>query len=392
MLRRLVCFSLLALLLYWPAQTEEATALLDGYRHPERETSQALAGYLDLLERRGVDLENQGIRVESLDGGLIYASHHSDRPFNPASVMKMATTLAALDRFGPDHQFDTSFLMNGRIDGQTLIGNLVLSSDGYPEMGTAELSLLAREVIRKGIRRVEGKFIINGPFTIGNLHRQDEVARYVVRTLRRIGIRVPDEVTFHRGQGVQIAQRTSSTLQEILFEQNAHSDNPTADRLGEAIGGTDALEQFLIEKVGFHAQDLRVSRASGLRINRMTAEDTVRMVRKLVQYLDARNMEPSNILPVAGLDQGTTRLRFTSRDYRGAVVAKTGTLVATDDGVSTLAGIVYTEDRGPLLFAIYNTRGPVIQYRQYQDMFIKDLVDEYGGRARINAGTSRASS
>ena len=59
-------------------------------------------------------------------------------------------------------------------------------------------------------------------------------------------------------------------------------------------------------------------------------------------------MQPQDILPVAGMDVGTLKRRFTSLEYRGGIIGKTGTLPGTDGGVSTLAGIVYTRDKGPV--------------------------------------------
>jgi D-alanyl-D-alanine carboxypeptidase len=66
------------------------------------------------------------------------------------------------------------------------------------------------------------------------------------------------------------------------------------------------------------------------------------------------------------------------------MVAKTGTLVRTDGGVSALAGILYTDDHGPLLVAILNAQGPVLQYRRFQDRFVRDLLAEYGGRSSLS--------
>lgn len=392
MLLRSVCFLLLISFLYWPSQIGDTTSLLANIRQPVWIQTEAVAEYLDFLVRRGVDSADQGVRVESLDGSLIYGDHQSDETFNPASVMKVATTLAAMDRFGPAHEFETAFFMDGAVENGTLVGKLILSGGGDPEMGTAELTRMAREVIGAGIRRVEGELVISGPFTIGNLHRRDRVARHVTRTLTRIGLRVPGEVTYGNVSGVEIVRRWSSPLREIVFEQNAHSDNPTADRLGETLGGRGELERYLIDEVGLPAQDVRVGRASGLRRNRLTPEGAVMILRKLARVLEREGLYPEDILPVAGMDQGTTRLRFNNRQYRGAVVAKTGTLVSTDDGVSTLAGILYTADRGPLLFAIFNRRGPVIQYRLFQDGFIEDLIDESGGRAESNAQNHRSAS
>jgi len=62
-----------------------------------------------------------------------------------------------------------------------------------------------------------------------------------------------------------------------------------------------------------------------------------------------------------------------------AVIGKTGTLPATDGGVSTLAGFIYTRERGVLLFAIFNTQGNVNTFRKLQDSLIKDLISECGG-------------
>lgn len=391
-LRRFICLLLLAAVLGWPGPTDDSTALLADIRRPARVDTGAVGDYLDVLTGRGLDSADQGIRVESLQGDVIYADHFGGETFNPASVMKVAVTLAALDRFGPDHRFETAFLMEGSIDGGTLFGDLILAGDGDPEMGTADLTRMAREVTQAGIRRIEGDLVIAGTFTIGNLHRRDRVASHVVRTLGRAGVRVPGEVRYGEARGAEIVRRWSSPLTEIVFDQNARSDNPTADRLGEAVGGRRALEAYLVEEVGLEDEDIRVGRASGLGRGRMTPEGAVRILRELARVLDGDGMRLEDVMPVAGVDSGTTRLRFNNASYRGAVVAKTGTLVRADDGVSTLAGIVYTRDRGPLLFAVFNRTGPVLQYRRFQDGFIRDLIDEYGGRADFDARAHRTAS
>jgi D-alanyl-D-alanine carboxypeptidase len=94
---------------------------------------------------------------------------------------------------------------------------------------------------------------------------------------------------------------------------------------------------------------------------------------------------------VAGIDVGTLRRRFSSLEYRGGIIGKTGTLPGTDGGVSTLAGILYTRDRGPILFAIFNTKGPVTTYRRLQDEFLKKLIAECGGIPEVNASLHRLS-
>jgi D-alanyl-D-alanine carboxypeptidase/D-alanyl-D-alanine-endopeptidase (penicillin-binding protein 4) len=375
--------------LFWPDQIQHATSALVEFRVPVLVDSASAREYLEDLDSRGLRLSTQGIRVETMDGQFILASHEADQNFNPASVIKIATSMAALERFGPAHRFETAFYVDGPVSGGVLEGDLILVSEGDPVLDTNDLVRLAREVIRSGIQRVEGRLVVTGPFTVGNLHDRRQVRDYLIRTLRRAGLRVPDEVSSGPVAGEQIALRRSEPLRDIVFYQNAHSVNETADRLGEAVGGPRAVEEYLIRKIGLADEDIRVARASGLRSNRITARGTVQLLKRLVEWVEAHDMEPEDILPVAGVDAGTLRLRLNRRSEQGAVVAKTGTLVSTDGGVSALAGILYTEEYGPVLFAILNARGPVLEYRRFQDQFVRDMLEEYGGRARLNPRARR---
>jgi D-alanyl-D-alanine carboxypeptidase/D-alanyl-D-alanine-endopeptidase (penicillin-binding protein 4) len=100
-------------------------------------------------------------------------------------------------------------------------------------------------------------------------------------------------------------------------------------------------------------------------------------------------MQPQDVLPVAGVDAGTLHRRFTGEEYRGAIIGKTGTLPSTEGGVSTLAGIAYTRDHGPVLFAIFNTRGPVTMYRKLQDDLMKGFIVESGGIPDVSASVHK---
>ena len=84
-------------------------------------------------------------------------------------------------------------------------------------------------------------------------------------------------------------------------------------------------------------------------------------------------------MAVAGIDSGTLRARFGRDDVRGSVVAKTGTLVSLDNGVSTLVGIAYTRANGPVLFAVFNSGGNVNSFRRLQDQFVVRMIAEEGG-------------
>ena len=65
-------------------------------RTGERPPSVSETNYLNALALRGFNLDSQGLLIESLDGRTIYAELNSNTGFNPASVIKVATSFAAL--------------------------------------------------------------------------------------------------------------------------------------------------------------------------------------------------------------------------------------------------------------------------------------------------------
>jgi D-alanyl-D-alanine carboxypeptidase/D-alanyl-D-alanine-endopeptidase (penicillin-binding protein 4) len=356
-------------------------------RFGERLTSVSETNYLNALALRGFNLESQGLLIESLDGRMVYAELNSNVGFNPASVIKVATSFAALSKFGPEYRFETNFYADGPIDKKTrtLKGDLILQATGDPVLNSLEVARLVRDVVHAGIARVTGNLIVTGPFTYGMFYATEKATRGIAQSLRRSGVRVNEAVNGGAVRGTKIAGHTSSSLRDILFYQNAHSVNQIAERLGEAVGGTRGVEQFLVRDLGISSNDVTISHTSGLDFNRITPRATIQLFRELVFWLNLNNLRPDDVLPVAGVDAGTLARRFTGEEYRGAIIGKTGTLPGTDGGVSTLAGIAYTRDRGPVLFAIFNTKGSVVTYRKLQDSFLKGFIVESGGIPETNA-------
>jgi D-alanyl-D-alanine carboxypeptidase/D-alanyl-D-alanine-endopeptidase (penicillin-binding protein 4) len=311
--------------------------------------------------------------------------------FNPASVIKVATSFAALAKFSPDYHFETAFYTDGVINKKTrtLDGNLILQSSGDPVLTTLDVARLVRDVVRAGIVKVTGDLVLTGPFTYSGYYTTDKASKALVQTLRRSGVRIAGIENGGAPRGTKITSHVSESLRDILFYQNAHSVNQIAERLGEAVGGPKGIERFLVKDLGIAANDVSITHTSGLEYNRITPRATVMMFRELVFWLNLNNMQPQDVLPVAGVDAGTLKRRFTGEEYRGGVIGKTGTLPGTDGGISTLAGIVYTRDHGPVLFAIFNTKGSVATYRKLQDDFLKGFIAESGGIPDTSASLHR---
>ena len=381
----------LILLIFWPTMAQDFSAPAQ-LSVPERINSEFETRYLEQLSHKGRDLEGQGLYVESLDGSTVLADHRSKVAFNPASVIKIATSFAALDKLSADYHFETAFEAAGDLKKtkRTLEGDLVLASTGDPLMTTADMNRMIHQVIKGGVARVTGSLIVTGPFTYASYQTTPAAIKKLETLLRKQGIRIAKPTKrVSSANGTVLASHLSPSLRDIVWEMNAHSVNRTAERLGEAIGGPKAVRQFLVRGVGIPENEVSISRTSGLEYNRITPQGTVQLLRHLVLWLNFNNLLPQDILPVAGMDPGTLHARFTNVDYRGSVIGKTGTLPGTDGGISTLAGFAYTRERGVLLFAIFNTRGNVSSFRKLQDTLIKDLIAECGG-AELSASLRKS--
>lgn len=342
----------------------------------------AVSEYMATLESRGYNLNSHSVLIQTLDGSLTIADHRSEVAMNPASVTKVATTFAALARFGPRHRFETTFYADGKVDSKTrtLKGNLILESDGDPVLSAKDLTAFARRLSAAGVRRVTGKLIVVGPFTYGNYFTTSQALRRLPAVFQRAGIRVNGRAQPGQAvRGTAVVRQMSAQLKEIVHRTNAFSTNPTADRLGTAVGGSEALEAFLRLQVG---ETMSVERASGLGPNRFTTHGTVELLRRMNLWLEANDMTLSDVLPVAGVDQGTLQERFKEDEARGTIVAKTGTMPRMEGGISTLAGAMSTRDYGVVLFAIFNTKGRVASFRGLQDAFLKNLLHDLGGPGR----------
>ncbi len=91
------------------------------------------APVLAALQRAQVPLSDFSAVVAPLDAAEARLRHRSGVLVNPASVMKLVTSYAALDLLGPDHTWRTRFYTDGAIDGGALRGNLYIRGGGDPK-------------------------------------------------------------------------------------------------------------------------------------------------------------------------------------------------------------------------------------------------------------------
>ncbi|MEF7615241.1 D-alanyl-D-alanine carboxypeptidase/D-alanyl-D-alanine-endopeptidase [Aquincola sp. MAHUQ-54] len=88
--------------------------------------------------------------------------HQADRPLNPASLMKLLTTYAALDLLGPAWTWNTPVWLNGEVHDGVLDGSLIIQGRGDPKLVLERVWLLLRRVQQAGVREIRGDIVLDG--------------------------------------------------------------------------------------------------------------------------------------------------------------------------------------------------------------------------------------
>lgn len=82
-------------------------------------------------------------------------------PLLPASNTKLVTAARAFAELGPAYQFETTLHAVGEIRDGHLIGDLVLTGRGAPDLSQADLMTLADEIATSGIETVAGELVVD---------------------------------------------------------------------------------------------------------------------------------------------------------------------------------------------------------------------------------------
>lgn len=113
-----------------------------------------------------LNVQPDQVSVVVLDAaGQPLIRHLGATPRHPASTIKLVTTFAALEHFGPVHTFDTEIIYSGtRSADGVLDGNLYLKPAGDPFLTEERLWQLTRAVVEADVREVHGDLVIEKDF------------------------------------------------------------------------------------------------------------------------------------------------------------------------------------------------------------------------------------
>lgn len=103
------------------------------------------------------------LELPSVAGGEVreVLDWRAKQAMNPASAIKLLTTLAALDLLGPQYRWNTNVYTDGTIKNGLLKGNIYLRGSGDPKLVPEELGRMMKGLRDLGIARIDGNLIFD---------------------------------------------------------------------------------------------------------------------------------------------------------------------------------------------------------------------------------------
>ncbi len=360
--------------------------------------------YLQSWSTKGAVVRHQGIWMQS--GMTKLAEHRGAVPVPGASLTKIATTLASLEKWGPSHQFETLVSATGPIKDGVLQGDLIITGGGDPFFVWEEAIALGNSLNQLGIRRVTGSLVINGDFYI-NYQENAALAGQILQQGLNSRSWTPRGFTFRYSlmpkgtpkpqvaiaRGVKVAsipipkkylllRHRSLSLTQILKEMNVHSNNEMAEMLTKSLGGTQVRDQLVRQSANIPPDEMQLVNGSGLGVeNKISPRAVCVLLMEVERFLQPHKLTIEDVFPVSGPDKLGTMY---GRHMPLGTTIKTGTL----NSVSALAGVLPTRDRGRVWFVIMNRGGDVLDFRKQQDQLLTTLSQKWGISPTAYASTT----
>ncbi len=113
------------------------------------------------LDRARIPVAAVSIWTRPVDRSTPAHAVNAGAAMNPASVMKLVTAFAALERLGPAHSWTTRIASDGPVRAGVLEGNLYLVGGADPVLGYDRLWKMLRRLRALGIERVAGDIVLD---------------------------------------------------------------------------------------------------------------------------------------------------------------------------------------------------------------------------------------
>jgi serine-type D-Ala-D-Ala carboxypeptidase/endopeptidase (penicillin-binding protein 4) len=362
---------------------------------PDPQAEAIVQRYLAGLQSQGLPVNEQGIWLQS--GPSLIVNHQGTIALPAASLTKISTSLAALETWGAQHQFETIVYATGPVQNGILQGNLVIQGNGDPMFVWEEAIALGNTLNQLGIQQITGELIITGNFFMnfdfdpaksGEMLKQalnstawpsDIAEQYAdmkpkptkPKVVITGNIRVMPNLDMTQLAAKPMIKHQSLPLMHLVKRLNVYSNNIMAESLSRSLGGPQATAQKAAAAAGIPPSEITLANGSGLGVeNRIAPHATSQMFSAIARYAERNGFTISDLFPISGTDVGT----LIDRSIPKNAVVKTGTL----NDVCALSGVLPTRDRGLVWFSIINRGSQIEAFRHQQDLLLQQLQAHWG--------------
>ena len=114
-----------------------------------------------VLKQQHMSPKGLSIYIHEIGSPLPLVAYDADTPRNPASTMKLLTTLVALERLGPAYTWKTEAYADATVHNGHLDGNLYLKGYGDPYLVIQHFWRFLRSLRNSGLEEVHGDLVLD---------------------------------------------------------------------------------------------------------------------------------------------------------------------------------------------------------------------------------------
>ena len=348
---------------------------------------------------------NFAFSVYDLTADKPVCGYDENKTLPVASCLKLLSGVAGLHLLGTHYMYATSLYTKGNIDNGTLHGDVAFKCGLDPQLNEPDLDMFAKQLKKKGIKKVDGKLVVDLVLTDPVKSEQHwypwdlsfskyglfykgapRVKKALKAALQKQGINMPDsQVVLGRvPKGSMCLFRFRRPVEPVIQRMWKNSSNTQATSLLYTIGhhinpkgvptvvGVNYLRKFLKEELKQTNKTIVVHDGCGLCIhNHLSPAVLVAVLRYGYMHQPIYRVLMRE-LSISGVD-GTLRSEMNSPKLKGLVHGKTGTL-SHPYGISSLAGYCQGGNGHLLAFSIVDSEMSVLDARVLQKRLCETLV------------------
>lgn len=329
-----------------------------------------MLAYRSVISQSLADLEAMGLAsaeqsfVAIAPDGRTTVAHNGSLALPEAAAVDLASTLAHLQMWSPQHQFVTRAFTTGTIRDGVLYGDLWIRSSAPTDLIWEDSNELAARLQERGIHTITGNVTALGrPEVAFDRLSLQPFAEIEIRGIVRVSPSVPSNARLLFGYSTQ-------PLLDGLKARHAFGRNAAAEILAAA--SRDRRTFATDERIG-HASsnslDLSVPRSGALASVRaagstapFSASATAALLHQIRQKGTEQQFELADVLPAVGRDVDT----LGDRDLPAGSVMHS----ETTSGAEILAGAL----PDGTIFVAVNRGHDSAAMRAAQDRFVRELA------------------